>query len=179
LNHYGKHRVLGGLLSKRLDDKAPAQTPGPADYCVQSHQDHGAIKMVRPSGLQLKPRSMVPGPNAYILPDALNKQAAPLGKRFPPLKAFVTPGPGAYDLPHGDRYLAGRYGGGRTMAGRPKRSRVPEMPGPAAYDGSKPKCCTIQPSMDKCRTTFGAKRPDIVPPFAVPADNEYDSDCCK
>jgi len=164
--------VLGGPLGGRFPAFKKAMTPGPADYCVQSIKTLKGIRMVRP-GPPRDPKAQGPAPNAYILPDTLDHRNRQLGCRLPHIEKCPTPGPGQYDIPDADLYMPGRFKMGRSMGRRIANKGITCTPGPADYDGHvRPNCCR-RAKNGVCRITFGIRRPDTVPAFAVPADNQY------
>lgn len=183
MNEHGRHRVPRVVLGARYTRHDPAPTPGPADYCVNEPRTTIGPKMKRPAGHRAD-RWCGPAPNAYQLPDGRGRPWAVLigkpGDRGP---KCVTPGPGQYDTPHPDLYLAGATRAGRTMAGRPKAGRTARgcTPGPADYDGGRRVNCCARPrgaaadecARRPCRVTFGVRWPGKVGVFAVPRDNDY------
>ncbi|KAF0758260.1 outer dense fiber protein 3-like [Aphis craccivora] len=161
----GRDRVPGGPFGLRPLNAGLAESPSPAEYCVKSSLSTAGHRIgPRPNPLKIV-RDTGPAPNAYS-PACGNCRLKPtLGQRLNPFKVCPTPGPGDYELPAADLYLPGRFSAGKTIGRRFASGCKPETPGPATYDGKRPKCCT--------RFTFGAKIPDTVPAFSVTADNQH------
>lgn len=173
MNQYGKHRVPGGRFAGLPRGLQWSKTPGPADYCVVSARGAAGYKMVRP-GRPRDPASTGPAPNEYCPTDALRGPAVYMGRRYYAKEKAPTPGPGQYDVPRADLYMPARYREGLSMGRRPADGRKAITPGPADYYADvRPNCCRCAKN-GVCRITFGMRRPDTVPAFAVHADNKID-----
>lgn len=165
LTRDGRHRVPGGPFGMRPSGSGLACTPSPAEYCIKSGLSNAGHRIGPRPAARTGERYCGPAPNAYLPSCRDCGLKTSLGQRFKARKVCPTPGPGQYELPPADLYLPGRFSTGRTIGKRLFRGCPQVTPGPGAYDGKEPKCCT--------RFSFGAKIKDTVPVFSVTADNQH------